>query len=98
MTHKFDHITPVRILLHWLPVKFRIDFKILLYNKAPEYIFYLITVCESPCNFRSLAHDSVLLVEPKTRLVSYGDRAFSKAAPMLWNHVNSNVIWQQICQ
>ncbi len=29
-THKFDHITPVLIKLHWLPVKFRINFKILL--------------------------------------------------------------------
>ncbi len=85
-THKFDHITPVLIQLHWLPVKFRIDFKIFLqtfkalHNKAPEYISNLITVYESPCNLRSLAHENRLLVEPKTRLVSYDDRAFCKAA------------------
>ncbi len=29
MPAKFDHITPVIIDLHWLPVQYRIDFKIL---------------------------------------------------------------------
>ena len=27
---KYEHITPVLIKLHWLPVKFRIQFKVLL--------------------------------------------------------------------
>ena len=30
LTKKFDHITPVLIQLHWLPVHFRILFKVLL--------------------------------------------------------------------
>ena len=30
-TKKREHITPVLAQLHWLPVKFRIDFKILLF-------------------------------------------------------------------
>ena len=30
-TRKFDHITPVLKQLHWLPVRYRIVFKILLY-------------------------------------------------------------------
>ncbi len=96
-THKFDHITPVLIKLHWLPVKFRIDFKILLltfktlHNKAPEYICNLVTVYDSPCNLRSLAHENLLLVEPKTSLVSYGDRAFYKAVPNLWYRLPRNI-------
>ena len=38
---KYDHITPVLINLHWLPVRYRINFKILLltfkalYGMAP---------------------------------------------------------------
>ena len=42
---KYDHITPVLVDLHWLPVKQRIDFKILfltykaLNGLAPEYIY-----------------------------------------------------------
>ena len=29
-TRKYEHITPVLIKLHWLPIKFRIQFKLLL--------------------------------------------------------------------
>ena len=45
---KYDHITPVLINLHWLPVRYRINFKILLltfkalYGMAPSYIIDLI--------------------------------------------------------
>ncbi len=41
---KFDHVTPILKLLHWLPVHLRIEFKILLYvfksinNLAPSYL------------------------------------------------------------
>ena len=41
---KFDHVTPVLIKLHWLPVRFRIMFKILLmvykclHDMAPPYL------------------------------------------------------------
>jgi len=58
---KYDHITPVLQELHWVPVKFRIHFKILLTFKAlndvaPAYISDLINVrkhagyslCHSP--------------------------------------------------
>ncbi len=62
-----------------------------IHNKAPEYICNLITVYESPCNLRYLAHDNLLLVEPKTRLVSYGDRAFCKVAPKLWNRLPRDI-------
>ena len=30
LTNKYDHITPIMMQLHWLPVKERINFKILL--------------------------------------------------------------------
>ena len=45
---KFDHITPYLIDLRWLPVEFRINFKVLLFvfkalnGKAPRYISELI--------------------------------------------------------
>ena len=33
---KFSHITPVLYQLHWLPIKYRIEFKILLFTfKVP---------------------------------------------------------------
>ncbi len=42
--HKRDHITPFLQSLHWLPVRYRVDFKILLIvykslnDMAPSYI------------------------------------------------------------
>jgi len=47
---KYDHITPILINLHWLPVRYRINFKILLltfkafYGMAPSYIIDLIHI------------------------------------------------------
>ena len=47
-TRKRDHITPILTSLHWLPIKFRIEFKILLLTfkalngQAPSYLKELI--------------------------------------------------------
>ena len=47
---RFSHVTPVLYSLHWLPVQFRIDFKILIitfkaiHGHAPEYICNLIRI------------------------------------------------------
>ena len=86
---KYDHITPVLKNLHWLPVKQRITFKILLltykalHDKAPQYVTNMLTPYVPG---RSLRSGSRMQLEiPHTRLLTYGDRAFSKAAPMLWN-------------
>ena len=91
---KYCHITPLLVDLHWRPVKFRIEFKILLIifkifkGLAPSYLRFLITpkpVCKY--NLRS-SSDSTLLsypnVKPKATL---GERAFLFAAPKLWNAV-----------
>ena len=53
------HITPVLEHLHWLPVKFRIDFKILfmafkaLNGFAPEYISQPLAIYKPNCTRRS---------------------------------------------
>ena len=88
-TYRYDHITPILFELHWLPVKSRIIFKILLltfkayHRLAPVYICDLIAKRPSIHNLRH--YDEFLLVNPWTKLKNYGDRAFSKAAPSLWN-------------
>ena len=86
---KYDHITPVLVDLHWLPVKQRIDFKILLltYNAlnglAPAYIRELLTPYTPARTLRSM--DNNLLEPPKCRLEYFGKRSFAAAAPVLWN-------------
>ena len=88
---KYDHITPILINLHWLPVRYRINFKILLltfqalHGTAPSYINDLI---HTKTNTRYLLspNEGVLLKHPSgQRKKSFGDRSFSVVAPTLWN-------------
>ena len=86
---KYEHITPILHSLHWLPVSFRIDYKVLILTHtcinghAPPYLQEWITPQTSTCTLRS--SNSSLLRVPKTKLRTMGDRAFCSAAPHLWN-------------
>ncbi len=90
-TQKFEHITPILKDLHWLPVAQCISFKILLFtykcvnNLAPSYLCDLLQIYKPLRSLRSA--DKYLLCVPATNLVTYGDRSFSKAAPILWNNL-----------
>ena len=88
-TKKYDHIKPVLKQLHWLPVNQRINYKILLLTykalngQAPSYITELLKPYTPARNLRSSSKN--LLKIPLVKLVSYGHRCFSFAAPTLWN-------------
>ena len=88
-TRKYDHITPVLVRLHWLPISYRITFKILLIiYKALNglALCYIVDLLNSCCYVRSVRSSSQeLLSIPRSRTVMYGDRAFSIAGPRLWN-------------
>ena len=93
---KFDHITPVLCRLHWLPVRYQVTFKILLlvykalHAKAPAYITCLLKA--KPVGRYSLRSDAQdMLVVPKTMCKTFGDRAFAKAAPSLWNELPDDI-------
>ncbi len=40
-SRKYDHITPILQSLHWLPIKFRISYKILLLQVQVQVLYYL---------------------------------------------------------
>ena len=75
--------------LHWLPVSFRIDFKILLLTfkclngLAPTYLSELLSVRNASRTTRSAGE--MLLDIPKSNTKSWGDRSFAVCAPRLWN-------------
>ena len=89
VSRKHDHITPIRRHLHWLPVRYRIIFKIFvqtykaLNGQAPSYIKDLLKYKNSGGVLRFSNKHS--LDEPMAKLKTYGDRAYSVAAPKLWN-------------
>ena len=92
---KHEHITPILASLHWLPVPQRVEYKLMLITfkalngMAPAYLKELLHWYRAPRSLRSNA--LARLVEPKTRLKYYGDRAFVKAAPCLWNALPLNL-------
>ena len=85
------HITPVLIALHWLPVPWRITYKILvltfraMHDLAPEYIADMITEYTPARQLRSAG--SRLLRVPRHNLQRNGRRGFSVTAPRLWNRL-----------
>ena len=91
LTRKYDHITPVLESLHWLPVKFRIVFKVLLLvykaliGMAPPYLKDMLCYRSYSRSLRSASQK--LLVVHRTNMKTYGDRAFSIAGPKLWNQL-----------
>ena len=88
---KYDHITPLMKQLHWLPISQRIIYKIVLITykslngSAPHYINNMLKPYTPSANLRSLSKG--LLTIPSVKLVNYGERSFSYAAPKLWNEL-----------
>ena len=95
---KFCHITPILKELHWLPVRARIEFKILLITfkaikgLAPKYLSDLMEILQmSSYNLRR-NNNGILLARSTIRTKkTIGDRAFMIAAPILWNSLPLSV-------
>ncbi len=92
---RYDQITLILQSLYWLPIKFRISYKILLLTYkalnglAPAYLTSLLS-CYNPT--RSLrSQNSGLLVVPRITKSTKGGRTFSYLAPKLWNSLPDNV-------
>ena len=88
---KYDSVTPLLKKLHWLPMEQSIQFKILLTTfkclngKGPGYLTDLL-IQHTPHHVLRSSGNSLLTV-PRPRLKNYGDKAFAKAAPELWNNL-----------
>ena len=89
---KKSHITPVLIDLHWLPIKQRIEFKLLifviksLHGSAPSYLSELQHVYK-PGRTGLRSANLHLLQEPRS---NNGD-SFAICAPKLWNHLPAHI-------
>ncbi len=81
--------------LHWLPIKFRISYKILLLaykalnDLAPAYRTNLLSRYNPTHSLRS--QNSGLLVIHRIEKSTKGGRTFSYLAPKLWNSLPDNV-------
>ena len=91
MKSNYCHITPLLKELHWLPVTFRIQFKVILitfkvlHDMAPSHISSLLRVRQNTkYSFRS---NNEILLTPllKKSAATTGDRSFTMVTPILWN-------------
>ena len=86
-----DHITLRLCDIHWLPVRSRIKYKILvttyraLHNEALAYISEMLTPSTPP---RTLRSTNTSLLTVLTAHTKQRDRTFSWAAPRLWNKLS----------
>ncbi|XP_053120143.1 uncharacterized protein LOC128330801 [Hemicordylus capensis] len=90
-----DHITPLLMEQHWLPIGFRAKYKVLvitykaLNGLGPGYLRERLLRYEPHWLLRSL--EEVRLQLPPTCLVATQRRAFSAAAPRLWNALPAEI-------
>ena len=87
-------MTTILQRLHWLPVKKRIEFKILVHVHKAIYEgqpVYLASLLNQHTPKRCLRSSSGLLLDvPRINLERFGRRAFACAGPTLWNNLRVN--------
>ena len=94
-TSRSSHITPVLKSLHWLPVQYRINFKLCcithcaLSLKEPYYLNSLLINRLNSHSLRSSSFNPLTLLFFNKK--SNGFRSFAHAAPFLWNHLLNTV-------
>ena len=85
---KYDHITPTMKQLHWLPIRHRIHYKVLLLTYksmnglAPSYLEDLIK--KRPMK-RTRADGNNDLSVPRIKKTTFGGRSFAYTGATLWN-------------
>ena len=93
-THRREHITPVLFDLYWLPIRQRIQFKLLLlvyrciHHLTPAYLMDLVPYV--PAKSLRSAEQNLLTVK-RYNLERFGRRSFSVAGPSLWNALPSAI-------
>ncbi len=93
-TRRTEHIRPVLRNLHWLPISYRIDFKVatLAYKVhatgSPAYLKSSVSDYTPSRDLRSSSLQFLATVQTRTAIAR---RAFSQAAPSVWNNLPYNV-------
>ena len=94
---KQDSVRDIRKQLHWLPIPARIEFKLMmttwkaLHNQAPKYIKQLVMEKQQQNHYVRSNNKLLLKIPPSFNKNNFEDRAFSYAAPTLWNTLQDNV-------
>jgi len=89
-TQHVDHIHPVLHQLHWLPINYRINYKVatLAYKvRSTGSPAYLLPSVGEYVQTRNLRSSSQYLLNVPVVRTQIATRAFSHAAPSVWNNL-----------
>ena len=96
-TRTRDHITPVLQSLHWLPIRFRIIYKLCVLKllvrvgRSPAYLSDMMTSdADMPGRERLRSSSSFRYELPQLKL-KFGERSFSFSGPKAWNYLPFNL-------
>ena len=98
-TSRYDHITPSLMYLHWLPIKSRMIYKILLYtfkaisNQVPSYLEDMISLYKPE---RALRSAQTMQLVPQVKTATYGDRNFVRAVPVAYSGINYHLPFREL--
>ncbi|XP_061451815.1 uncharacterized protein LOC133369973 [Rhineura floridana] len=97
-TKRSEHVTPILAGLHWLPVRFRAQFKVLvltykaLHGTGPQYLVDRLSRYEPTRALRSTSKALLRVPTQKdARKATTRKRAFLVVAPELWNTLPDEV-------
>jgi hypothetical protein len=89
-TKRFESITPKLISLHWLPIKYRNEFKLACWGhkiaysiSTPKYLTDAVKI-HHPKRF-TRSSQSILLMKPDFSLKTAGGRSVINNIPAIWN-------------
>ena len=94
---KYDNNKEALTELHWLPIKSRIKFKILvlvfkcLRGEAPKYLTNLLVRCTDWTHNLRSSNLKDRLVIPRTVRQTFASRSSSVAGPTLWNRLPNHI-------
>ena len=96
---RFDHVTPSLIQLHWLPVIYRVKFKLcciihaIHHGRSQTYLTEVVQVVDASRSCPGLRSSSTSQMDyalPWLR-TKLGERAFSHAGPATWNALPDHI-------
>ena len=99
LTSKIKYVKPVLKRLHWLPVAYRIKYKIVVImhrcvnGTSPVYLQSMLAPYVPRRNLRSSTNSAVTFVVPRVNQKTVDSRAFSTAGPrpQIWNKIPSSI-------
>ena len=91
-----EHVTASLLQLHWLPVRWRDQFKLcclmhsIFHGRCPDYLSNIVRPVDLSRSRAGLRSSSTNFAMPQLR-TNCGERAFSHAGPAAWNALPEDI-------